>query len=360
MAGCTQTIVRRGVAGLGEDLARQRDFVATSSPIYAAVLQWLLDSPDTYHAPLERAWVGRTFGAWYERPLLLLASLRFDALQHGAEHPLWGGLAAIDAHAGAMSADALQRALGEERRTLWRSLAERQVQTNETTRAIAWMWPACLAPSSTPLELFDLGASAGLNLVADGLPAPWTDAEGQPLVPHPPGDIERRVALDLRPLDPRDEQDVSWLRACVWPEQHERLARLDAALARARELPIMVIESDAAAMPGHLQPESEHARLLAYQTIMRDYLPPAVRDEMAEGMRRWLLAHPPGRALWVELEQDDAEQAPDRAIALTSHVVDATGELSSLALARCHPHPRILHVDASAVQSLARALAQWA
>ncbi len=36
-----------------------------------------------------------------------------------------------------------------------------------------------------------------------------------------------RVGVDLDPVDVTDADDARWLRACLWPDQPERLARLE-------------------------------------------------------------------------------------------------------------------------------------
>jgi hypothetical protein len=118
-------------------------------------------------------------------------------------------------------------------------------QTNEVGRSAVLMSGllvlANLVPQ--PLELLELGASAGLNLLADryGYELGGLDA-GDPgsavrLRPDwqgtPPPDarviVARRRGVDLNPLDPR--RDAERLVAYVWPEQKQRLERLQAALA---------------------------------------------------------------------------------------------------------------------------------
>ena len=61
--------------------------------------------------------------------------------------------------------------------------------------------------------------------------------------------IHRRCAgargVDLAPVDASDPADARWLRACLWPDQTARQARLAAALAVAREHPVDVRRGDA-------------------------------------------------------------------------------------------------------------------
>jgi hypothetical protein len=202
---------RNGIAGLDEELARQRAVMVGRSPPYARTIE-LLPSVLSGAAGrlVEAAWRQRRFVASYERPLLLLAALRNDALAEGPPHPLWRGLAAPVPSPEAVTEDALRAAFDGSHMRVFDALAHRTVQTNETSRAVAWLWPAALAGASgggRAIALADVGASAGLNLVADDLPAIWTDEDGSPL------DVARRVravarlGLDEAPLDGLREED---------------------------------------------------------------------------------------------------------------------------------------------------------
>jgi hypothetical protein len=214
---------------LAEDLEQQRKFVAARTPVYGRILELLMSV-----APLDRleeAWRHRTFEAWFDRPLLLLAALRDDALEEGSKHPLERAIGS-GAEADAATPDALRAAFAPDR-SVWRKLRDRFVQTNETLRAVTWLWPAHLigaADPATSLQIFDIGASAGLNLVADALPRIWT-RDGTPLPIDPLPRIARRCGFDLRPLDVTDENDARWLRACIWPGQTVRQRRLEEAIA---------------------------------------------------------------------------------------------------------------------------------
>jgi hypothetical protein len=43
--------------------------------------------------------------------------------------------------------------------------------------------------------------------------------------------VVARVGVDLDPVDVTDADDARWLRACLWPDQPERAARLEAEMA---------------------------------------------------------------------------------------------------------------------------------
>lgn len=359
---------RVGVEGLGEELARVRRAVEGRSAPYAQALELLpavLEGAEGRF--LAAAWEARRFHATYERPLLLLAAIRNDALAEGEGHPLWAALGP-EARADAVSEAALRAALAGGRDRVFDALARRGVQTNETSRAIAWRWPAALAGASggaRPIALADVGASAGLNLVADDLPAIWTDERGAPIEVATGVRAVARLGLDPEPLDALAEEDARWLRACVWPGERAREERLLAALAAFRaarirpDAPVLVpvaapnvpsrLDLLSAAEPGAL--------VLATQTVMRDYLEPRDRAEYERGMREWLATHPPGAALWVELEAVDEEAD---AAALVTHVRAPGGALRALELGRTAMHPVRIRRDDGAEAELRALLAREA
>lgn len=138
-------------------------------------------------------------------------------------------------------------------------------QTNETRRSIALL-PGFLelaARFDGPMHLLELGASAGLNQNWDKYSyatREWqrlarpdsgvlitTDWRGPPPA-HLGADIKiaSRAACDLNPIDLSDDAAVLRLKSYTWPDQAERLARLDAAIALARETGVTVDKADAA------------------------------------------------------------------------------------------------------------------
>jgi hypothetical protein len=127
-------------------------------------------------------------------------------------------------------------------------------QTNEAGRswgfAAAMLW---LAEQGCPADfaLFELGSSAGINLMMDryrfdlgGVTAGPAEAAMQ-IAPewrgNPPPD--RRFSIisaegcDVAPVDLADPDQALRLRAYIWPELTERFARMDAAVAAALERP---------------------------------------------------------------------------------------------------------------------------
>ncbi len=355
-----------GVEGLGEELARERLAVEARSLPYARALEIL---PEVLAGPegrfLVAAWGERHFLAWYERPLLLLAAIRDDVLADGEPHPLWPGFGP-DADPEAVEPDALRAALGGGRDRVWDALARRSVQTNEPSRAVAWLWPAALAGASgggRTIAVADVGASAGLNLVADALAPIWADEDGAPIEIARGVRAVARVGLDPAPLDVLREEDARWLRACVWPGDADREARLLAAMdafraARIRPDAPVLVPIAAPNVPSRLDVLSASDRgalVIATQTVVRDYLDPGDRREYERGMREWLATHPPGDALWIELEAVD-ESA--REAALVVHLRGRDGGLRSVELGRSAMHPSRIRRAPGAEAELRAALAR--
>jgi hypothetical protein len=202
----------------------------------------------------------------------------------------------------------------------------------------------------TSLQIFDIGASAGLNLVADALPRIWTgDGVLLPIDPLPY--VTRRCGFDLHPVDVIDEMGARWLRACVWPGQTARLTRLDEAIAVWRWMTPRpeLVAARANDVPARLPYETTD-RLLAYQTVMRDDLTADERARYEAGMRAWLDALPDGQAFWIEMEVPSDARAGGPAADIVVHA--RGGE--DFVLATCDAHPTALTVFNEAVDAFRR------
>jgi hypothetical protein len=91
----------------------------------------------------------------------------------------------------------------------------------------------------------------------------------------------------------------------------------------------------------------EDGVVLAFQTLVRDYLEPTIRTAYEQGMRDWLSDTP--RAVWVELEMNLAD--PDHGVPIAAHVRDET-----IVLGRTSYHPATVTVDDEAVARFAAIL----
>jgi hypothetical protein len=58
-------------------------------------------------------------------------------------------------------------------------------------------------------------------------------------------DVVTRIGVDLDPVDVTDAEEARWLRACLWPDQPEQTARLEAELALAATAPPLLLHGDA-------------------------------------------------------------------------------------------------------------------
>jgi hypothetical protein len=313
---------------------------------------------------LQALWAHRTFHSPYERPLLLVGAVRYDALCEGPTHPLHPAVAADPVRIDALTPEAFAEAIAPSRSRFEDALRTRAVQTNETTRAVTWLWPASMlfgAGERRPLAVVDLGASAGLNLVGDELPALWVDDDQRPIpvAPRPP--VQMRLGLDLAPLDVRRDDDALWLRACVWPSDQERQERLQQAIAafkakgESADAPVLEACSLVDA-PDRLHVLPTDVFVLCVQTIVRDYLGAPERERYEDRLRRFLLSRPRA-ALVAELEVDLSNIGKTEGSAtLVLRFATGAGELKEMLVARTHPHPRRLFVDRDAVDAFMAAI----
>lgn len=144
-----------------------------------------------------------------------------------------------------------------------RAFIQSPPQTNETRRCIALL-PGFLelaARFDMPMHLLELGASAGLNLNWDrygyetdtwrypGTSEVMIRTDWQaPMPGHLDAQpvVASRAACDLSPFDLTDPDQVMRLKSYTWPDQIERLDRLDAAVKLAQQTGIAVEKADAA------------------------------------------------------------------------------------------------------------------
>ena len=141
----------------------------------------------------------------------------------------------------------------------------RRTQTNEVGR-VAAMLPVIMSEADRlgePVHVVEVGSSAGLNLCLDRFRYDIAgtifgqseltlkvESRGGIEVPTRAPYVQRRVGIDLAPIDIDDPDDVRWLEALIWPEQHERRRRLRHALRIRRTVQIETIAADASVAIG--------------------------------------------------------------------------------------------------------------
>jgi hypothetical protein len=191
--------------------------------------------------------------------------------------------------AGDASWDDIGAALDEHAEFLTRWCAEQDVQTNEVQRSWALL-PAFLAVADgRPLDLLELGPSAGLNLLWDRYryrystgewgPAGTLELSGDDRVPPPAQLLQREVhvvrrrGIDLNPVDATTEHGARVLQAFMWADQADRLARLRRAIDVARRDPPQLMQGDyVEALPSLLRNRRDDAQLIVFQTASTMYL----------------------------------------------------------------------------------------
>jgi hypothetical protein len=197
----------------------------------------------------------------------------------------------------------LHEVLRRNREGLRESL-DRPVQTNEVGRCAALLFGflTVAAETALPLRLLEVGASAGLNLRwdryryrANGFS--WGTGEsplelefeldGQRPAPELPRSIEiaGRHGCDAAPIDPTTPEGRLTLLTYIWPDQRERIARMEAALELAGELPVSVEWETAAAWARRMLAEpSPGEATVIYHSIVSQYLDEDERAALFDGI----------------------------------------------------------------------------
>ncbi len=197
-------------------------------------------------------------------------------------------------------------------------------QTNEVRRSAALI-PVFLSLQDhfkMPLVISELGASAGLNLNCDKFHLTLKDTDfgdpnspvhlspdwDGPLPPNQPLNITHKAGCDLNPLDPTT--DALRLRAYIWPDQTERLARTEAAIAIAQAEKAAVDKSDAESwLKSRLATQHAHAVHVIYTTIAWQYFPPETQAACEAAIHKAGAAATKNAPLaWVAMEADGKDE----------------------------------------------------
>lgn len=225
-------------------------------------------------------------------------------------------------------------------------------QTNEVSRssALLGMGLRLAERYQMPLALYEIGASAGLNLAFDlyrytlGEDREWGNPDSLVQIGsewrgnEPPLDVEleivSRAGCDRNPLDPHDPESVERQLAYIWADQHERIGRISAALMAAASMPYVVEKADAADwVEAQLaEPPAEGIVRVFFHTIVWQYLPIATRDRItaafeAAGAR----ATEQTPLVWMYMEAEDHPAG-----AILKQTIWPGGEIETAGLADYH------------------------
>jgi hypothetical protein len=143
--------------------------------------------------------------------------------------------------------------------------ARRPVRADETGR-YAVLHPAIAEAArradAHAVGLIDIGCSAGLNLNVDRVGITYSNGPSlgdpssvvqrtssivhdRPVPARAMPDVVARIGIDRDPIDVTAADDARWLRACLPPDQPERLVRLDEEMALAAATPPLLLPGDA-------------------------------------------------------------------------------------------------------------------
>lgn len=324
----------------------QRDFCAAmGAPVTGRVCEALAGALDRTTA------TGRRVLDWAGHPIDDALPLR-----------LVGGLnaARLRGDADAASAFASDTSLAETFEALSRLIAREDAailpwldgppQTNEAGRSAALMLGlmAVTRAFGQPIELLEIGSSAGLNLLIDrfafdlggmrvgpkGSPimiAPdWHGPAPEPAQPH----FASIRGVDIAPIDATDGAQAERLRSYVWAEKPERLARIDAAIAMLRERPVQLDTGDAADwVEARLaEPQATGTTRVLMHSVVWQYLEPERQARITAAMLAAGARADATRPLgWVRME-------PDRDLARHEIWVEAWPERGPRRIGFAHAH----------------------
>ena len=233
---------------------------AGTSPLYERVAVALSESGEALRA-IEAA------PARKRHPAVILAALHDLALA-GRAPALAAAYAATDGDAAASAAiDTLLRMTD----SVVATAVRRRTRAGETG-CCAVLYPAIAEAArragANAVGLIDVGCSAGLNLNVDRVGITYSNGQSlgdpsspvqlscsivgdRPIPARAMPEVVARIGVDLDPVDVTDADDARWLRACLWPDQPERAARLEAEIALAATAPPLLLRGDAVeVLPG--------------------------------------------------------------------------------------------------------------
>lgn len=177
-------------------------------------------------------------------------------------------------------------------------------QTNEVRRA-AVLLPALAVVGKMfggPVDLLELGTSAGLNLRFDHFRLNLPSGNGigphtskVQITPEWQGtvtstdlpEVVMRKGVDLNPLDGKEPRDRLRLLAYLWPDQPGRLAATEAALSISNRVSAHVDQGDAATWCAAQLTQTAKERLtVLFHTVAWQYFPKATQAHILDTLKQ--------------------------------------------------------------------------
>lgn len=187
------------------------------------------------------------------------------------------------------------------------------VQTNEVRRC-AYLYPMLaeiFEEHKQPLALIEIGTSAGLQLGVDQYNYSYNDEisvtnSKTPVIISSKNigaslsnaiytklKVKTRIGVDLNPIDLKDENELRWLQALIWPEHHERKELLKAAANVVTQLPLQLVRGDGIAKLEELCeliPEDE--MIVVFHTHVANQIPKEGRQQLVEKLKNISIKRP--------------------------------------------------------------------
>jgi hypothetical protein len=237
-------------------------------------------------------------------------------------------------------------------------IAHGVTNTNEVARCSTLHagFRAVAKEAGEPLNLIEIGPSAGLNMIWDKYRVRYTQGGKEsfvgpadaaltldcairgdtlpPLGPSPK--VASRVGLELNPVDLADPYWREWLKALVWPDQVARFARLEKAIdIRLRETLDIRPGNALTLLPDALARVPEDQPVCVYHSYVTYQFTEAMREALDNILTMAGLRRP----VW-RLSAEGTLQNVGEAPLLLGRYHDGAKETRQLAL--CHPHGRWL------------------
>lgn len=272
---------RLGSPFTGDLLETLADLLDDGTKVGKAILDWPAD-------PVADALALRLAGALHAL-VLTERSPELIAVYPPGGNARSKGARQDDRHAHRRLREAIESAFDVHADTILRFI-QSPPQTNEVARsaALAAGFLEIAARTERPLAIFEIGASAGLNLHWDrfgydlgglrfghGKALPLLTPSWTGLTPSK-GDVQvrERAGCDQAPIDLRSTDEVLRLRAYIWPDQEDRQVRLDQALAVAKAHPVSIERADAADWAAaRLARRRDGATTVLFHSIVWQYIP---------------------------------------------------------------------------------------
>ena len=275
-------------------------------------------------ARLFAPWLGASTRAVLEAaaPLRLLGALH-DLVLSGAAPAMAAAYPGSGASGDAAAAWPLALAAMDSEGPRLAAFMTHEPQTNEVRRA-GVLLPGFLTiarETALPLRCFELGASAGLNQQWDHFryELAGAGAWGDPAAPvvidvdwrgaAPPlgatVSVLSRAACDRKPVDLTVAAARRRLRAYVWADQPDRLARLDGAIAAALAAGTVVEAEDAVTWTRRRAAPAVGAATVLYHSVFWQYMPAASQAALTEAIgAHGAAARPAAPFAWLRMEPD--------------------------------------------------------